>query len=187
MSEGLSIKEVEKVCQGQFNCKIQNRGYGIHKNELRTIAIIVGKKVNIAYDPNSPRAEIRSASKYIPDIRIKHISAGITEEDLIEMVQDIKKSLPEPDMRSLEISDKKDNFSKTFGANEPVKTETPVKKIVDEDDHPADKEKGEDKFDLILGAIGDLSESVNSLGDRVTEIEGKKTIEKKVKSNKSKS
>ena len=89
------LDEIEKVINTQFPCKVQDRGYGHHKQGHRGIAIIVGKKENPAYNPTSPYKEMRNIPKEAPDVRMIYMPGDADENWLVNQVQNIKGSLPE--------------------------------------------------------------------------------------------
>jgi len=177
----LEIKQIIEICEKQFNCKVQDKGFGIHSGGYRTLHIIVGKKVNPGYDPNNAWPAIAKNPKLIPDARVVHIQPWISEDDLITRLGVIKKSLPEN--RELPIRDEKiagiEPKDKKFRETPPP-AEAPTSKVeIDENDvHPADKIDDLDKEDVIVDALANVVSSLDDIGKRLNKLENKEVAKK---------
>jgi len=168
----LSIQEIERICNNRFNCKVQDWGFGTNVKGKREIHIIVGKKINPGFDPNSVYSNIKKNAKYIPDVRIKFIEPGAEEKDIILAIMNIKNSLPED--REIIIDSQIAGISQVEIKNEPIIEQNNVEKVISEDEHPADKQPEKDKNDMIMGALDDIANMLGDLTKRVGILEEKK-------------
>lgn len=188
-----SVEDIERVCNMVFPCKVQSRGYEIHKEGHHTVTIIVGKKLNPAYAPDHGDPKLRKNKKEIPDERVIHISGGMTEEALIVKIQNIKKTLPDPDMRDIpKITDRD-----ITGIEAPEPLPPPLMEqlpdqplqVKTEKEHDTDlknTEENDKQEDQITDTLLTIVDKLDDMDKRMNKLEGSK-VKTGIKKSSSKS
>lgn len=172
---------VEKILNTQFKCYVRDLGRKEHKDGHWTIGIIVGKRPNPQYKPNSPLPGTRAASerlgRLIPDVRVVHVPGNASVGWLITRIQNIKNTLPEYKQlppRDTGVTAINPNASANFAKLPP--SELPTVQEVDlalggASQIPVQSDQKPDRMEDIYGLLTGIADRIETIEGRLVKVE----------------